>query len=177
MNKLQEFNPQIKMLFEENNIGVDDGLSYLLSLYYNLDSSVFSESLKRKIFILNIFFKNYEKNEIEWNIPLFTEIDEHFEWVNEYRDLFKNANSTRAGSKQVVIKRMKKLFSLYPHIRKDDIIEATKLYLSEIRDYTYITTAERFLFKDKDGSPILDYIERYRENDKLKSEEIYNDLI
>lgn len=173
----REFNPQLKMLLEENNIDVNNALCYLLSVFYELDCSCFSDRLKKEVQLLNIFVLKYEKKEVVWEISLFKDFDVNFDWVNEYRDLFKNVNPKRNGSKQVVTSRMRKLFSLYPDIRKDEVLGATKLYLDSVDNYNYITTAERFLFQDRDGSPIIDWIEKFRENNDVNVEQYIDDLI
>ncbi len=174
----KKFNPDVIIELQNADINVNDGLAYLLTLYYGIPTTIFPMMLKNKIDACGIFIEGIIDTGSSWKIPLFVDDNySNFEWVNDYRNLFKQYNPERTGSKQIVLARMKKLFSQYPHIRKDDVMEATSLYLKSQSNGRYITTAERFLYKDREGSPILDWIEKAAEIKAVKTHKNNIDII
>ncbi len=95
MNKrgILEINSDIVEIFKQNKINITDGTSYLLLLYYQLFPTYIPESLSIKINSLDIFTIDYSTGEVVWNIPLFEESEEKFEWIEDYMDLFKNSKT------------------------------------------------------------------------------------
>ena len=141
----------------------DEGILYLLAVYLNLKVDFIPDNLKLKVHATNIF-EFTSKEGIKWNMPLFEGGDIHFDWVKEFRSLFSSRNRERAGSLTVCTTRMKKFFSLYPFVRKDDVIQATKLYLESVKDPTYILKSQNFIFDDKFvNSELLDWVNDYLE--------------
>lgn len=156
------FNSEIRRIFREKNISIHDGLTYLLSLYYGTSPSYIPETLERRVLACGIVNKNYESNEIEWRVPLFEEQEVGFEWIGEWMDLFKTVNPERRGTKKYVLSRMKKFFVNNPAIRKDDIFEATKLYLKGVSDPRYCKKSHKFIYEQDGSSMLNDYVENLK---------------
>lgn len=68
-----------------------------------------------------------------------------FSWVGEFRDMFKRVNPDRWGTLSTCKERMKKFFSENPDVRKEDVLQATGLYLNN-SDRRYIMKSHKFIF-------------------------------
>lgn len=68
-----------------------------------------------------------------------------FSWVGEFRNLFKQVNPDRWGTLSTCKERMKKFFSENPEVRKEDVMEATVMYLNNT-DFRYIMKSHKFIF-------------------------------
>lgn len=158
------FNSEIRNIFNNNSISVHDGLSYLLCLYYGTDPSYIPKELERKVLATNIVTKDYENDEIKWNIDLFEETESGFEWISDWMDLFKNVNPERRGVKADVLRRMKKFFVNNPSIRKEQVLEATKMYLKTVDNPTYCKKSHKFIYEQDGSSMLLDFVERIDSN-------------
>ena len=86
-----EVNSRIKTLLQSNQINIQDGLTFLISVYYNLTPSFIPKDLENKVLALNIINKDYETNQIVWKVNLFEEQITGFEWITEFMDLFGKA--------------------------------------------------------------------------------------
>ena len=166
-------NKKILETFEANNINKADGICYLLSLYYGYKPTYIPKEFKIKMNFTKIY---EEKNKsFHWNVPLFEEQDTNFEWVRkEYIELFRQKNPDKGIYKNECIKRIKRLFAEYPEIRKQDIIQATKMYLQET-DYRFIRQPHYFIEKGVGVSKtqdILEWVELYKEQKEKEAERI-----
>ena len=171
-----EINEEILEIFKEFKIFPDDGICYLISLFYGLKPTYIPKELMKKINTTKIY---EEKNKsIHWNIPLFKNQSIEFQWVkSEYVKLFKEANVEKGGNIRESISRMKKLFAKHPEIRKHEVIEATKLYLYNT-DSKYIRKPHYFIEKGQGAnkiSDILDWIDKYRDS-QLRNDNDRNKL-
>ena len=73
---------------------------------------------------------------------------------------------------------MKKLFSLYPHIRSDDVLEATDLYLGNIKDVQYVLKANNFILTDKGESELYHWIEEvYEVRKRTEERKSFNNIM
>lgn len=162
-------NSEILQLIEEYNLDKTKVLLSLFSLYYDLPmehdlSGIFHESMTQ-LSVLKVVDRD-DSGAIIWNIPLFQadkESQSEWQWVlTEYRPLFKEASKERAGSPTSCIKRMKSFFSSHPEVRKNDVIEAAKMYIRGTPDVRYLQSADYFIFKDK-GSQSKSRLEQYLE--------------
>lgn len=156
-------NNEILEILTEYKIAKDDGICYLLSLYYGYKPSYIDNVFKQRMHITKIY--ELDKNSIKWNIPLFEGQETAFEWVKtEYCEMFKEYNPTRSGNVREATARIKKLFAKNPDIRKEDVVGATKMYLLNT-DYKYIMNPHYFIEKG-DGamktSTILTWIDKYK---------------
>jgi hypothetical protein len=86
-------------------------------------------------------------------------------WIEEWRDLFpkgiKTAGQPVRGSKQGCNRKMKAFINNNKEVTKEQIFEATKLYIKEkaMNRYAYMTVAHYFI--DKGGVSMLEsYIEQ-----------------
>lgn len=150
-------NPKLQKAFKEYNIDYDEGILYLLSVHFNLilPEEKFEQTIKQVNFS-KIIERDYSNKTIKWNISLFYEKDEkivedeNWSWViDEYRKIFTDIRTDAGGTKETCILKMKKLFANKPHIRKDDIIEATKMYVFGVKDPQYLQKADYFIEKGR----------------------------
>lgn len=161
-----KINSQIEEVLKETHCNINDSLGYLLALYYDIKPTYIPDEVKRKVHASGII-TNHQG--INWNIPLFEEQNTQFDWVKvEYIPLFTRINKEKTGHVSDCITRMKRFFVMYPDIRKDEILAATKLYLRNT-DPLYIREPRYFVFKgvgaDK-TSDLAHWVEVYRETNK-----------
>lgn len=162
-----KINPQIAQALEQFNISKEDGVSYLLSVYFDCRPSYTPPILVQKINTTNILGISKDK-EILWNIPLFTneEDSDKWNWVIEWNAQFTHINSTRRVPDKDVIKRMKAYFADNPDVRKEEVIGATKLYIGTVTSATYLISAHYFISKGvgRDRVSTLDaWVAKYRD--------------
>lgn len=176
-------NPEIKEVLQRNNIPTNMGLTVLLSIYFDCyDNSMNSPTMYSKLEIAGIV-KWDNKGVPTWGIPLFEQQEVAFDWVAEWVELFADKNKARKGSVKDATTRMKKFFAQNPDIRKEEVIQATIMYLRSI-DRPYVTTSHYFISKgvgaDK-TSGLYEWVERLREENKNSNEvrnngSIYNTM-
>jgi hypothetical protein len=155
-------NEEILEILKEFNIPRDDGICYLISLYYGYTPSYIPGDLKVKLNMTGIY--RVVNNDIDWKVGLFKGQETAFEWVRGYCDMFKESNPSRGGKVRETTARLKKLFAKNPDIRKDEVIGATKMYLLN-SDSTYIRFPHYFVEKGEGASKtsdLLDWIDKYR---------------
>jgi hypothetical protein len=175
-----EINSQIKDLLKAFNIEEADGISYLLSVYFNCRPSYTPTILIQKINATNILgIRNHR--ELVWNIPLFEkeEDDSKWAWVVEWNNSFGNINSKRKGSNKDCISRMKKFFSENPDVRKEEVLDATRMYFSSLSNKDYLTSSHYFIFKGSGKeriSALGAWVETYRERVEEMPETDFQDL-
>ena len=162
-------NPKIKEILSSINVSVHDGLCYLFCVYYGIDPSYIPMELKQKILATRIVTKDYDTGEITWKVPLFEGQEIGFEWIDEFMNLFRDLNPARKGTKSMVLSRMKKFFMNNPSVRKEDVMEATKLYLKSVDNPEYLKLSHKFI-QEKDGSMLEDWIETYENLKTNKSQ-------
>ena len=150
------FNSDVVHLLKDNDINVNDGKLILIALYFNLRPTFVPDDLKHKIFKLGLFTYDKSKKEIKWKFDIFNQSE--IDWLDEYRDLFKNVNKERKGDKKTVSNKLKKFMIHYPTVTKEQIINATKLYLRE-QNPTYVMDSGYFIEKNG-NSKILEYLNR-----------------
>lgn len=169
--KKQTFNTDLINLLKDKKLNVEDSLGFLLSLYYELRPSYIPGSLEATILALNIINIDYKTNTFVWNINLFEEQTDNFEWINEFRAVFKAVNPDRTGTKTDCIKRMKSFVRANPAIGKDEILKAARLYTSSLNNPVYCKKAHKFIY-DTEGSVLLEYIEKLREKTNTDNEDL-----
>lgn len=159
------FNYDVVQLLKDNKINVNDGKLVLIALYFNLKPTFVPDDLKHKIFNLGLFTYDKSKKEIKWKFDLFNtgEID----WLDEYRNLFIVVNKSRGGGKQTVLNKLKKFMINYPTVTKEQIINATKLYLRE-QNPTYVMDSGYFIEKNG-NSKILEYLNRLGKEEEVST--------
>ena len=142
-----KINEEIFKLLEEHDVDKNEGVLYLLSIFHNIESNCIAEKIVRIVNNLGIVERDYKTNTLMWHLPLYDgqNVDSVWEWVNQYRDLFATKNKERSGSKKTCVMRMKLFFSENPHVRREDVLEATAMYLKNVESQ-YVKTAERFIY-------------------------------
>jgi hypothetical protein len=171
LGKNRVFNTDLISLLKKERINVDDALTYLLSLYYEIKPSYIPQKLESAILALNIVNRNFSSNVLVWNINLFEEQITNFEWIEEFRNMFKSINPDRVGTKIDTLKRMKKFLQENPMTSVSEILEATRLYLGTLTNSVYCKKAHKFIY-DTEGSVLLEYIEKLREKKKSDFEDL-----
>ncbi len=139
-----KINREVIEKLRNNGIEIDEGLTFLLSLYHDLKPSYIPNSIKSKVLTTNII--SFTEGSINWEIPLFGEVVTHFEWVKEYRDSFKKINPERAGNLTTCTSRFKKYFAENPHIRVEDVRDAVNMYFRSVRDPQYLMKSHNFIY-------------------------------
>ena len=163
----QVINSEIREILKENDIRYDDGLSYLLSLYFGCVATFIPDIFKLRMLTTNIFEFN-EKQGLVWNIPLFEEQLTNFEWVVEFRDAFKQINPERAGDLNTCILRFKRFFAKYPQYRVEDIKEAVNAYFRSVSSPKYLMKSQKFIFEGHINTAYRDW-ETDRKSTRLNS--------
>lgn len=159
-------NENLKFYLEEKGVDVDTALLYLLGIYFDIDTSKLPELTKKQVNVLNIVDKNLETKDIIWEVPLFTDQETKWEWVEEYRQLFRNVRLDAGGSLKDCIFKMQRYFAENPEVRKEDVMEAAKLYLHPfihgMENSKYVQRADYFIYKGK-GLERTSRLEQYVE--------------
>lgn len=141
-------NPKIKEILKEADIYYDDALCYLLAVYYGHRPTFIPDTLRLKVNATKIVERE-EKGGYKWNLPLYEGAEVAFEWVKtEYVPLFKEHNSDKGGKVREATSRMKKFFATNPQYRKEEVLEATKMYLMNT-DPKYTMFPHYFIEKGK----------------------------
>lgn len=162
-----KINPQIREIFLQNNVDYDEGILYLLSIYFNLNISLekFEQTIKQVNFT-KIVDRDYSEitYKVVWHVPLFesSATDTLWDWVIEYRNMFKNIRPDRAGTINNCLSRMKNFFATHPSVRKEDVLEATKAYISTVKDPAFLISAHYFIKKDRgnnEASKLEEFLE------------------
>lgn len=167
-----KINQEIFKLLEEHDTDKNEGVLYLLSIYHNVESNCISEKTIRIVNNLGVVERDYKTNTLIWHVALYEgqNVDSVWDWVNQYRDLFAAKNKERTGSRKTCVMRMKMFFAENPHVRKEDVLEATAMYLRTIEPQ-FVKTAERFIYDGQGNyktSMLTSWVERVLET-KAKS--------
>lgn len=156
-------NPNLKDIFQHHNIDYDEGILYLLSLYFGvkMDEIKFEKTIKQ-VNICKIVERDLNTKSLTWNEPLFEGQNTAWEWLSEYRKMFTAVNKSRGGSMPAITVRMKKFFAEQPHVRKEDVMEATRMYMRTISNPQYLQSADYFISKGMGAdrtSKLLEHID------------------
>lgn len=164
-------NPQIEKLLSEHLIPRDEALSYLLGVYFNLKNAMklYPTEVMNKVNYLKIFEINAFTDKIQWIIPLFSDWDTKDDFIEQYRNLFKAVDVTKAGDRPTIIKKMKRFMEEYPQYTKEQILEATRAYIDDYlmnnTSLQFLQNAKYFIKKERNpaGSKLLEWLEIMKE--------------
>lgn len=159
-------NPEIAIVLRTFNINKEDGIAYLLAIYYDVRPSYTPILLVEKMNRTRILVLDDKSKTLEWNVPLFEEQVTGFEWVKDWMEEFGNINKDRKGTYKSVAARMKTFFVNNPSIRQDDVMEATRMYLRTVKQSVYLKTSHKFIYEGQGVEKIsllLDWVTRYKE--------------
>lgn len=151
-----QINPEIIKVLSDFNIPIDDGLLVLISLQLNLHCSFIPPVLMQKIRVTNIFSilgSSASDLKTVWNIPFFINNEEikvkeslqENDFISTFMSLFSERNKTRRGVRAEVVVRMSTFMLEYP-CEKEEILEATRKYLSTVTDATYVKKSHKFIY-------------------------------
>ena len=159
-------NPQIRAVLAQYAIPVEDGVAYLLSIFFNCRPSYTPTLLIQRMNVTNILGIDSNR-EVVWNIPLFEgESQTKWNWVKDWNAEFGNVNKKRKAPDKDCITRMKAFFADNPDVRKEEVIGATKMYFRTLNSAEYITSSHYFISKGvgRDRTSALEgWVEKYRE--------------
>lgn len=162
-------NSELKPVFREFNIDPASGLFCLMSIYHNIPIRGELEKLltpvMMQINVAKIVDKDYKTKTLVWNIPLYEGENMEWNWINtEFRPLFAAVSRVKAGSLSSCTRKMKEFFKKHPSVRKQDVIEAAKMYVNSVSDPQYLQQADYFIFKNSDAkSSFSSRLEQYLE--------------
>ena len=156
---MEKINQKVIDIVEKSSFKSQDIFVYLLSLFFNYEPSYIPEKVKEETNRLGIINRDYLKGTVQWIVPLFNitpEIDTAWDWVhNDYRKLFSDVKAIAGGNKKSCTMKMKKFFSEHPDVRKQDVIDAAKLYIEEFangkNNPVYMQRADYFISKTQNG--------------------------
>lgn len=162
-------NQEIKDILHRYGIPQNDGISYLLTVYFDVRNSYTPLALVQKVQATGILSLDDKTRTIDWNVTLFEEQVTGFGWVKDWMQLFADRNKERKGVLADVTRRMKEFFT--EHIDKDitrlEVMEATKMYLKTVYEAKHVKTSHKFI-KEGAGksavSMLMQWIELYRES-------------
>lgn len=141
-----EINPEIVTILRQHKMDKDTGILALLAIYFNLNPDyIVPEEIVKGINLTKIIDKDYKRNTIVWNVPLFMGQQTEWEWVEEWNKKW-NVNPARKDSNPDVRRRMQEFFKKYPHIRIEDIRKATDLYFRNLTSPQYLMGSAKFIF-------------------------------
>ena len=144
-----EINPEVVEILKEFRINKDAGILCLLGIHYGLDvDTVVPEEVVKAVNLTKIVEKDYtvaRHNLLKWNVPLFQGQMNEWSWVRDWNDRWKVAPDRKASNPDV-LKRMQDFFKKYPHIRKEDVINATDLYFRGVSSPQYLKNSAAFIF-------------------------------
>ena len=157
-------NEEVIKILKDCNIPVDDGVTFLLALHYNLKPSFIPKILQYQMLTTGIY--EPKDGEIIWKVSLFGEELNHFEWVKEFREAFKRINPDRAGNLKTCVARFKKVFAENPEVRVEDVKDAVNMYFRSVRDPQYLMKSHNFIFMGQGTSKTSElevWLERAKE--------------
>lgn len=159
----------IKLLRESNISNEDTALLYLMGIFFNLDTSSFDSNIKKQVNLLNIVERDFIMKTVNWKIPLFENQETKWEWVGQYRQLFRDKQTDKGGALKSCINKMKKFFSENPDARRKDVMQATKMYVDKFgitENPKFMRRADYFIYKGVGAdrtSELEQYIEMVQE--------------
>ena len=167
-------NPLVKLALQENSINEESGLLYFISLYLNIDTKIFPDSLKAKCKDLEIAVFDEEGNIKTWITRPLMEKKDAWEWVIDWRNGFKEkvkgtSFSDRAGSIQECKKRMKVIFLENPLLRAEDAFKARDFYFTKVNNLQYLKKSHKFIYEGlgiNRQSLLLQYLEALSESEE-----------
>lgn len=167
-----DINSEIKNILQQRNISLVDGVSVLVNLYYGLTPSYVPKELIQKVLASGIVNYDYTTKTVDWYVPLFDEQETNFEWVTEWMDLFKAVNPSRRGTKKDCLIRMKRFFTNNPHIRVNQVFQATRQYLATIDNPMYCKMSHKFIYEQDGTSMLLSYASNIEEVIQRRADDI-----
>lgn len=141
-------NNDIKETLKEFKINVDDGLLYLLGIYFKLDvDNTCKEETIKAVNLTKIVEKTFNDQVYKWNMPLFEEQQTEWDWVIKGYNKMWDKYPDRKGASKDVLSRMQEWFKKYPEYRKQDVQKATEAYFKTVTSPQYVKNSAKFIFE------------------------------
>lgn len=167
-------NPEISNTLKKYNIDVDEALCYLFCLRNELSiDHISTQTIKQVNETCDFFEKDFDDNDnIKWKIKFYVEDSlEKLNWVDEFRNKFKQVNPTRAGTYKDVHKRLTK-FLKENDFTKNQILGAVDTYLEDMVrhgvDPKFVKSAHKFIYEGQGklkSSMLEDYCNKFIDNE------------
>lgn len=141
----------LSLLKNKNKLAYDTYINNVANIEQSEIDSLEKENYIIKQLNLNNFITDYKIT--EKGLAVFNNKSE-FDWIDEWYDLF--PKGVRSGGylvrdgKTSCIKKLTKFTKDNPHISKEDILKATKNYITtcKLKNYDYMKLASYFIEKD-----------------------------
>jgi len=75
-------------------------------------------------------------------------------WIDEYRQLFAGKKPGSMGDRKSCIAKMEEFLMENREVTKDIVLRATRYYIDNINNYTYLMKADNFISVSKDNTKI-----------------------
>jgi hypothetical protein len=179
---MNNINKEILEKLNECQIPIEEAMGFLIPLFYGYQPKYIPEELEMQILATTIVSYDILTGNVQWELPLFINenLSDPFDWVKtEYCKLFREINPSCPLMAEEAKRRMIKLFKEQPHIRKQDVIETTKMYLMNTSSQ-FIGEPHYFIEKGTGASKvqkILSWYEKYQEANKDNNESTHNSRI
>ena len=179
-----KINPKIIEVLKEFGVEENDGLSYLLSIYFDCRPSYTPPILVQKINVTRILGVDttVTPTEIIWRVPLFTTgknikanpKDDKWAWVKPWMQGFKDINSSRYGSLTECVRRLDAFMKRRKDVTIEEIQQATEMYFRSIDSREFLKTSHYFILKDN-FSTLEMWVDRLREENEDPTPEASGD--
>ena len=179
---MTQINKEILDKLNEYQIPIEEAMGFLIPLFYGYEPNFIPDDIKMQVLATNIISYEIGTDILQWQFPLFINenLSDPFDWVKtEYCKLFREINPSCPLMAEEAKKRMIKLFKEQPHIRKQDVIETTKMYLMNTNSQ-FIGEPHYFIEKGTGAGKtqkILSWYEKYQEANKDNNESTHNSRI
>lgn len=180
---MEKINKKIIEILEEQRIPINTGILCLLGIYYGIDyeklydTSSLIQTTVSQLNVSGIYTYDLGTNEVIWYLPLLEgeNVVTEWDWLHEYRDMFRAIRKDAGGTYDGVRKKMQKFFADHPSVRKEDILLAAEMYLRTLSDPKYIQRADYFI--KKNGPDPQSRLEEYLEIVKTNAPKKYEMMI
>ena len=158
-----KINPEIFRILEEKSFDIQNSVTYLLSIYFELKPTYIDSLTIRQVSASGILKRDYRKGTVNWMVPLLNQQPSQVRelpklemaWIEEYRQLFATVKAGAGGDKFECYRLMQETFAENPVLTPQIVLNAAKAYLSEFtsgdNDLKYLQRADYFIVKIYDS--------------------------
>lgn len=144
-------NSQIIRILEDKKFDVENCVTYLLSIYFNLRPTFIDELTVRQVGLSGIARRDYENGSVNWTVPLFKMEQGNWGWIDEYRQIFSSVKAGAGGNREQCVELMQKVFTENPVLTSKIVMDAARAYVREFtvgyNDLKYLQRADYFIEK------------------------------
>lgn len=179
-------NTEIFEILKVHNIPKNQGIPYLLAVYYGYsDSPLFPKNLKIKMQTVGILSWTMVDKVYKplWDIDLFVKegknpLNNSYAWIHKYLELFEKSPAMHIGDFKTCLVRFQNFLIAHPDVEINEIRKATQMYLRET-DPRYIRKPHYFIKKGAGKEAVEDLYEwilKLRRIEEISSSEGKNSL-